>query len=276
MGKWVVGILAALFVLAGVGVLLAPEEGLANFAMGWLAPKAESAQARQYVEDIRNGKYAAIEAAFDRQFVTPEMPAQLAKVTALFPKEKPARIYLVGTNTATMDKQTTYRLTYQYSFAHDWLLAEVIMKRTDGKLVLYGVHVRPMTDSVQRANALTLRGKSLIHYAFAIGALLVFAFTAITAYVCATTPIPRRRWLWILFVMVGFGIVGFNWTTGEIGVGFLTVQLFSFGFIKPLFAPMVLKLSFPLGAIVFWSRRHVWLDEAATPSKDIRVDSVSS
>lgn len=136
------------------------------------------------------------------------------------------------------------------------------MKRQSGKLMLEGVNILPAADSVQHLNAMTLTGKTPVHYAFVTAAVLLALFTAVSAFVCATTPIPRRRWLWIVFVLLGFGTLSLNWTTGEIGYQIVTAHLFATGFLKPLYGPMVLDIAFPLGAIIFWFKRRGWIEQS--------------
>jgi hypothetical protein len=42
------------------------------------------------------------------------------------------------------------------------------------------------------------------------------------------------------------------------------------GFTKMGLSPVILELAIPVGAIIFWSRRHQWLVAAARQEGDLR------
>jgi hypothetical protein len=84
-------------------------------------------------------------------------------------------------------------------------------------------------------------------------------FIVVSTIVCIRTPIPRRKWLWIIFILVGFGQFELNWTTGDARLK-LGIQLLGAAatWLGP-YAPMILSVSLPVGAAVFWMRRKKWL-----------------
>ncbi len=72
------------------------------------------------------------------------------------------------------------------------------------------------------------------------------------------TKIGKRKWLWIVFIPFGFGRLSFNWTTGRVLFNPLSVhfQLLGAAAVKHgLYAPWIISISVPLGAIVFLIRR---------------------
>ena len=61
----------------------------------------------------------------------------------------------------------------------------------------------------------------------------------------------RRRWLWTIGALFGFGTFALNWTTGQFDFQPLTFNLLGIGFLKnPVFAPWILKFGIPVVAIV--------------------------
>jgi hypothetical protein len=126
----------------------------------------------------------------------------------------------------------------------------------DGGLIVNGVNVNPIRDSLANINKFNFKGKGPIH--FAILSLIVFlpVFIIFTFIVCLRTRIKRRKWLWAIFVLLGYGQFSFNWTTGAGGIKPFYVQLLGAGFMSAgKYAPWIFSISFPLGAILFWVRR---------------------
>jgi hypothetical protein len=93
-------------------------------------------------------------------------------------------------------------------------------------------------------------------------------FDIATAVVVAMTPM-KRRWLWALFALIGFGSVTMNWTTGTVTSQLLSVQFLGairrFGLAGPWF----ISVSFPLGAILALRKRHQTLAQTATPAPTV-------
>ncbi len=59
--------------------------------------------------------------------------------------------------------------------------------------------------------------------------------------------------------MVGVTKVSFNWTTGATAVQLFSVTILSAGFVRTApAAPLILFLSFPVGAIVALQKYHSW------------------
>jgi hypothetical protein len=59
----------------------------------------------------------------------------------------------------------------------------------------------------------------------------------------------------MIFIVLGFGQVTLNWSAEAFTTTPLEFQLFSVGFTKWYYQPVMLQLSMPLGAIAFWVRR---------------------
>jgi drug/metabolite transporter (DMT)-like permease len=108
-----------------------------------------------------------------------------------------------------------------------------------------------MTESLESKNRFTLVGKSTIQYAVLVTAIAAVLITIYSLIVCAKTKLSRRKWLWVLFILVGFGKIAVNWATGEWGVAPFSVQLFSASAFAPLYGPWTIAASIPVGAIAF-------------------------
>ena len=84
-------------------------------------------------------------------------------------------------------------------------------------------------------------------------------FSLGTATQVARTPMPWRWW-WAFVALLGAGTLVLNWTTGEVFMKGLNIQLFGVGFTRQgLAGPWVLSVAFPAGALVALERRRRFL-----------------
>jgi hypothetical protein len=187
-------------------------------------------------------------------------------MAGLFPAGEPNSVKVVGSNTVSFPSRTTYNFTFEYEFAHAWLLAHIFFTDANGRIVIDRLDVIPLKDSIENLNAFTLSGKSALHYEFLALAGLLASFTIFTAIVCFRTPIPKRKWLWVIFVLLGFVSISLNWTTGGISWNPITVALFSAGFFSQPYGPTIVQIAIPVGAAIFWLRRRTWISQAAGPA----------
>ncbi len=267
MGKWiVVGVLILLYV-PGFALLAVPGNFYSKISLDWLAPKKDVAQAKDYVEAVRKRDFTPVEKALAHKFVTPKLPAMLTKLAEQFPPGKPVSVRLVNYDWKSVNGQKTTRLTLEYDYPSASAVAEVMLRSRGGKTILYGLHVVPVNQSLAKANAFTFAGKSPMHYGVAVAMAIAFFFTLISVFYCMKTPIPRFKWVWVIFVLVGFVTLHFNWTTGYLSVQPISFLLCSVGFREQPMGPVIMELSIPLGAILFWFRRRRWLEAAENAAR---------
>ena len=220
-------------------------------------PKAEVEFAKKYFSLFQSEDYETIEESIDANLKNSDLRSQLVQIANFFPKESPKKIDIVGSRTFEMADNWQANLTFQYEFSQNWLIANIVLERIeDGDLVVKGVNVNPIQDSLQNINKFTLKDKSVIHYIFLTLAVLTPLFIVVTFVFCLRTPIKKRKWLWSIFVLLGFVQCTINWSTGEIFYQLISFNLLGAGFFYGnQFGPVMLKIAFPLGAIMFWIRR---------------------
>jgi hypothetical protein len=183
MGRWIAALLILIVFIIPASVIFAlPQQPLADMAFSWFTPKDAAVLSQKFVDDVRVKNFKPVAKALESQFVTPETPAQLAKVATLFPKETPRNIKRVGANTMIRPGVTAYNFTYEYEFSRSWVLASIVLDRDSDGLRIFGLRVRPMATSLEQLNALTFTGKSQIYYLFAATALAVFIFWVVSVY----------------------------------------------------------------------------------------------
>lgn len=271
MWKWVLIGALVLFFVPGFVLLAVPGDFYSSLSFELIAPKEPTALGKRYVEEIRHKDFVPVEKALNRKYATPRLPSVLAELSAQFPVGEPRAVRLVGFNWLELAKgQKIYTLFYEYYYPNDHVVAKVLLSEGDGLTVVEGLHISRVDEQTLQAREFGFRGKTPGHFLYLATLLAVYVFTLVSVFYCMKTPIPHFKWAWVIFVMLGFVTFRFNWATGN-----LTIQPFSFllcsvGFIKVPLGPLILQAAIPVGAIVFWLRRSLWL-EAGGP--DIRSEA---
>jgi hypothetical protein len=170
-------------------------------------------------------------------------------------------------------------VSLQYEFDTKWLLATAQWRETgSGEKIIEGMHVQPLANSHQDANGFRLAGKGLKHYAFLVLAVALAVFSVAMFVLCLRTPMSRKRkMLWCIGIIIGFGQIGLNWTSGAISVTLINFQFLSAGWLRagPL-APHMIFVSMPLFAMLFlWKWRQGRFSDGGiaadqSPSFDLR------
>jgi len=234
----------------------------------------EGVEAQGIVDLLARGEVPALEARVDPSQRRPETADELRKMAALFPAGAPVRERLVGYDLRSVRQvgvSTTERhgFTWERNYAGANLVAQVVWQRVDaGEWRLVGLHADRVPAPLDELNAFTFTGKGPLHYLFLVLMAAVAGVTvvAIVMWFRRRRSI-RRRWLWLLAIVVGAFELVFNWTTGELAVHALSFHLFSLAFGKAgPFAPAILSLSLPAGAIAFLFRLREEKARAAGPA----------
>jgi len=246
--------------------------GLSSCSSEWilssLVPADQAKAAKTYLEDIRTGAFAPVQAA-----IAPEYKAQLnlnllQQMQALFGRDAVKSLKVVGSQSSATSDFKRYAITYEYELGPRWVLAQIILWEADGRREIAGIRVQKLTQSLERANAFTLSNKNPLALIFLALMVIVPIFIVYTEIVCWRTPIQGRKWLWRIFVL--FGLTGFylNWTTGDAQFLPVNFQLLGAAFSKQPFGPTMLQLGIPVGALLFWLRRRSWLKQANPETQD--------
>jgi len=163
---------------------------------------------------------------------------------------------IVGVNVFETKDKSRNSLTYQLQFKEAWLLVIVIVDDISGKQQIYGVNVKTIPKSLEEINAFTLSGKSFRHYIILLIAMGIPVFIICTMVLCVRTKM-KRKWLWIIFMLFGFGRYSFNWTSGQMGFQPLFIHLIPTSVFKHgLYSPWIIYISVPVGALLFILKRR--------------------
>jgi hypothetical protein len=245
-------------------VVLAGCDQKALFAK--FIPQAQATAAKALIASLQSREFQPILNQMDPVFKTPDLPEKLAKMAEFFPPEQPLSIDAVGSNTFLGGDAPQYNLTFQYQFPKKWLLANVAFKENkDGSRTINGLNVYPLTDSLENIHAFRFDGKTPQHFVILAAAALVPLFVLYSLVLCIRTPIPKRKWLWILFILFPIGQLAFSWTEGSFKLNPFSLQMFGGGFFKAgPYAPIILWVALPIGAILFLAKRKGYLSGGVT------------
>ena len=104
---------------------------------------------------------------------------------------------------------------------------------------------------------------------FLLVAVLVLAISLVAAVLAARSPI-RHKWLWVAISLLGAPGVIVDWNTGQFLTRIALIQVFGVGVSRSNGpgAHWLITVAFPLGAVIFLSRRRALIARAsALPGK---------
>jgi hypothetical protein len=217
---------------------------------------ADQALAKAYIADLRASKFDVIEANLDPSIKAPGAKDALVHMAGLLPAGPPTSVKMVGAQKLFSPAGEQTNTTVEYQWGDRWALCNVAIQKSSTGQTIVGINVYPQKTSLEEKVRFTLTGKSRAQYVVLAAAILALGLTLIALVACIRTKGLRRKWLWILFIIFGFGLLSTNWLTGAVNYQLLYVSSFSAGAVAPLYGPWTISASVPVGAILFLLRRR--------------------
>jgi hypothetical protein len=215
-----------------------------------MTPQQDEAITRRYVDELRQNRFDQIEQDLDPGLKDSNMQGTLASMAAMFPAQEPVSTKVVGFRSFLGNVRRT-EITLEYEFPQKWLLAEVVTQKSSGVTTIVGLHVTPIANSLENLNRFTLVGKGATQYAILSLAVLAPLFSLYGFVLCIKTRMGKKKWLWLIFIVLGIGKLVVNWTTGQVFFTPLAIQLPAAGANAQLYGPWLVYVSIPLGALIF-------------------------
>ncbi|MGI9262051.1 MAG: hypothetical protein ACR2QR_08445 [Woeseiaceae bacterium] len=189
-----------------------------------------------------------------------ETKASLEELASYFPPGTPTNVVMVGYNWNASTNSWTGSVNYEFEYPSTYLLAFVGLTRVGDELRVTGINLQTTENSLQETNEFRFDGRGAVGYIFLVLAVIFPIICVVSFIACIRTPIPKRKWFWSIFTLLGVGVFQMNWTTGEVGFSVLSWQLLGAGFVKSgLYGPAIISIAAPFGAILFWIKRREWL-----------------
>ncbi|HTJ79721.1 MAG TPA: hypothetical protein VL357_12060 [Rariglobus sp.] len=233
-----------------------------------IADKEKQRIALDYIHRLATDDPAMLVAELDLRVKSGSALASLTKLQAALPKEAPGVTNLVGYQVYySSDTGTRNDLTYQLGYGSKWWLVHVAWRElAGGNRAIIALEARPLSKSLQEINAFSFKHARGRHFLFLGAAILVPLFILPTLLVCIKTKIRRRKWLWIIIVLVGVVQFSINWTTGEISFSPFSFLLFgASAMATSLYSPWIISFAIPAGAILFWIKRPKLMQSETPP-----------
>lgn len=226
----------------------------------FLIPEEEARFARQHIDLYRAGDIETIVNQLSPDIGGDDLDEVIQKLIDLQPGSDPLDVSVVQATTTATPSGKVAHLVFQYEFPETWLAVDVIVESRAEGFVISRLYIEPLERSLQELNAFNVNGRGIAGYIVILCMAGNVVFILVTFIVCLRTPIPRRKWLWAVFTLVGAGIIRLNWSTGDLQYSIFSFQLLGAGFVRSgLAGPWILSFAFPLGAVAFWARRPAWL-----------------
>lgn len=229
--------------------------------MDKLVPKEESKFAEEYLDKFRAKDFDYVKSLMSKETLAQANDALLIEMSNYFRKGELLSTEIIGSQVNEFNGQWQGNFSFEYHFTDGWNLANAAFKKVDGKYEVIGLNVYQTNMSQKELHAFTLQNKSILQYLILFLAIIIPAFIVVTTYYCARTPIPKRKWLWVIFILLGVFSVQVNWTTGGIGIQPLSAYLLGISAVAAgPHAPWIITTSFPLGAVIFWFKRRRFIE----------------
>jgi hypothetical protein len=215
-----------------------------------VVPQEDEVFARKYVDLLRQRAFDQIEQKLDPSISSSDVRNTLTTMAEMLPAQEPHSTKVVAYN-------LRHSLTLEYEFPDKWILVDMSIKRIGDASTITGFRVTPILDSLEHVNRFSLAGKSTVQYAVLGLAVAAPTFTFYVLAVCLKTKNQTRKWLWAIFILVGVGKLGVNWTSGSLIFTPLAVNVPCGGATTTMgfYGPWVVTVNLPLGAILFLRRR---------------------
>ncbi len=227
-------------------------------------PQDDEILAIHYVDLLRQSQFEQIEDRLDPSIKNPETRDTLTGMSDTIPTGEPTSIKTVDSRVIYGRDSSTSCITLEYEFAPQaipingsaelsgvWLIAQVVIQTKGGVKSITGLHVSPSSRSFEEINEFTLANKGISQYAALCLAIGAAGFSVYAFVLCIRTRMGKKKWFWLVLILVGIFRFNVNWTTGEWSFTPLTVQVPPVMTACSLYGACTLQIMVPLGAIAF-------------------------
>ena len=218
-------------------------------------PKDEDRFARSFIDTIHQSDYPAALSVLDSTAIRDDS-VTLKSLCQLLPRDTISSMKLVGSIVGTRNSVTRSYLSYEIEYRAKWRLVDLSTVRSNGKMRITRYRFTYLDMPLEQLNAFSFTGKTGWHYLlFGVGVLIVAI--VLTALVLCIQSKVSKMWAWILVVVISWGQLSMNWTTGDVEFKFFTMQFLGIGAVKSApYGPWLFSISIPVGALIFlWHLR---------------------
>jgi len=218
--------------------------------------------ATQCIDALRNRRFDAIETHLDPSLRSPETRTTLEHMAGMLPPGQPDAVKLIGANINVSEQGArTADLIYQYSFGKRWFMVNCATRTDADTRSIVALNVKEMEFPIEQQAGFGLANKTPGQYGILVAAVLILGLTLTALITCIMDKQLTRKWLWVLFILVGIGKLSINWNSGTWDFSPVSILPFSVSAVSRGYAGWVLSIALPVGAAVYLARR--WLNHRA-------------
>ncbi|MFD2366765.1 hypothetical protein [Pseudoduganella sp. GCM10020061] len=220
-----------------------------------LAPAEVQAEAKSHIAKLRSRDFAALEAELDDSLKGKALGRKtLAQMADAIPPGEPDSVHLVQYQRRMQNGVTSDGSLFEYIIGGKSIVVTVSVDERDGVRKIVGLYVHPQQVPLEEQGGLTIEGAGALQWTVLAATVAAFLVSLVALVKCVRTKGLRRKWLWIIAILVGVGKISLNWHTGQLDVSPVAFQILSASYFFHLAGPTILAFSLPLGALVFLSR----------------------
>ncbi len=232
-----------------------------------MTPMEDYQLARTFVSQVAAGDIASAEKSLSSQINAEEARKGLASLSTIFNHGEIKSFEVVGlffrAGLGQNHGGKFTEMTMQLELSTGWFVGTVVTTVEGEVRKIVTANFQSIPDSLEKINALNLMDRPVLGLLFIPLLIAVPLFSIYALVLCIRTPL-KRKWLWILFILMGVTTLRLNWSTGGMGFQLVSVQLLGASFSRSgLVGPWIFGLSFPLGAVLFLRRRRSLMVQAA-------------
>lgn len=219
-------------------------------------PPEDDAFARRFIDALRTGDYTAADQLLAANLRDEKTQAGLRQIGAVLGRGELLSTEVIGCFVSVHGAGQTTNLSYQLHLSEGWVVGNVVVVREQGKTAVIGGTFQSIPNSLEVINRFSFAGKPLVHSLVFIIWVAV-PLVILTALVRCIRSRILRKWLWILFILLGFVQFRFDWTSGQFDIQPLAALLFGASIFRAgLYGPWIFGFALPVGAVVFLIRRQ--------------------
>jgi hypothetical protein len=206
------------------------------------------AKAKTFVTSLDRGDSAVVKSQMVEAYLDNNFDLIMEKVFLNLPHEAPKSIKPIGYRTEVSNGKTLTHAALEYEYSDRW--TQAIISLEGNKIA--GFSLSDYKFSLFERTQINFSNQSLEHYVLLGLAIINLIFCSITLFMCIIAPRVKWRFLWILFILVGMGVMSFNWLEGRLALNIFSAGLPPARLNLEVYQPLFILLSIPLGAILFW------------------------
>jgi hypothetical protein len=239
---------------------------------------AEAQYLQSLVDQLSAHNFQAIEGQMDARVQQADIRRALEQVASRLPPGSPLRaepadwnVWHMGTTWGSTDERRA-RVAIEYAFPDNkWMLASATLSGEPGAFRTLSFKIEPLAVPLDESNAMTFKGKGMLHFLVPLMAAASFAISAFAFVRCIRARALKRKWLWAVFTLIGVFSVSLNWTSGDTSFQMLRFNLLGAGVTRSgWLGPWVVAFSVPLGALLFLTKYRKLTSVAEVPQSRAR------